>query len=133
VNIKEDEVYNIEVYNYTYKELIMNLDGVIAEHLPEGKELKDFTGGYIQHLSNSNRLTMFFGTKPGTKNKSTVQVSLQDDEVDLVYLMLKAKMHEIKNSKLVKPRISMATRMLETKQKVVDEALAKEPIFPKST
>lgn len=104
----------------TVEELIADIDDLIDDISPDGKSKDDFTGGYVQQLKNSNQFVAYFGTKKGTNNRDTVKVTIQADELDLFYMMLKAKIHDMKNKKTKTVSISMASRRL-AKQKAVKE------------
>ncbi|MCK5536021.1 MAG: hypothetical protein KAI79_04295 [Bacteroidales bacterium] len=105
--------FNTDILNYTQKEFIMGLDAILNDNLPEGKTVDDFTGGYIQQLKNSNRLTCFFGTKEDGKNKSTVQIAIATEDLDLTYLMLKCKVQDLHNKTSKIKKVSMSSVMLD--------------------
>ena len=94
---------------------MIDINELLEDISPEGKTIKDFTGGYVQQLKNSSRFIAFFGTKPGTNNKSTVNMKIPADELDLFYMMLKAKIHEMRNEDSNVRTISMAQRRLDRK------------------
>ena len=108
-----DDLFNKKVFVFSYEELLMDLNEVLDEIAPSGKSKNDFTGGYIQQLKNSNQLVAYFGTKNGTKNRDTVKIAIQQDELDLFYMMLKAKIHEMKNKDTKTVFISMAERRIQ--------------------
>ena len=105
-------VFDSRVLNYNIGGLMKDMSDLLDEIAPEGKDKTNFTGGYVQQLKNSNRFTAFFGTKVGTHNKDTVQIDVPDDEVDLMYLMLKAQIHTMKNARQKVKKISLADRRL---------------------
>ena len=105
-------VFDSRVLNYNIGELMRDMEELLNDISPEGKDITNFTGGYVQQLKNSNRFTAFFGTKVGTTNKDTVQIDIPDNEVDLMYLMLKAQIHKMKNSRQKVKKISLAERRL---------------------
>ena len=106
-------IFNSEVLNYNIGELMQDINELLNDIAPEGKDESNFTGGYVQQLKNSNRFTAFFGVKEGTTNKQTVQIDIPDDEVDLMFLMLKAKIHQMKNARQKVKKISLAQRKLD--------------------
>ncbi len=120
VKTTEIAVFDSRVLNYNIGELMRDMDELLDDIAPEGKDKSNFTGGYVQQLKNSNRFTAFFGTKAGTTNKSTVQIDIPDDEVDLMYLMLKAKIHKMKNARQKVKKISLAERRLKRLDKEVE-------------
>lgn len=113
-------VFDSRVLNYNIGELMRDMNELLDDMAPEGKNQSNFTGGYVQQLKNSNRFTAFFGTKPGTNNKQTVQIDIPDNEVDLMYLMLKAKIHEMKNARQKVKKISLAERRLKKMSREID-------------
>ncbi len=115
------EIFNKEVLKMTLEELLTDIDELIDDVSPEGKSVKDFTGGYVQQLKNSNQFVAYFGTKAGTKNRDTIKVTIQADELDLFYTMLKAKIHDMKNAKTKTVSVSMAQRKLAKKKDSEDE------------
>ena len=108
-------IFDTALMQSTKGELLNSINDILDEIAPEGKTREDFTGGYIQQLKNSTRFTAFFGTKKGSTNKDTVQMGIEDNEMDLMYIMLKAKIHDMKSSELVKPKLSLAETMLKHK------------------
>ncbi len=108
-----ESLFNKEVLDYSTGVLMTDINELLEDYLPEGKALQDFTGGYIQQLKNSNQFIAFFGTKQGTKNRHSIRIKIQDDEVDLFYMMLKAKIHQMKNESSNTVSISMAQRKLD--------------------
>ena len=106
IEIKEDE-------------LTKDMNELLDEYAPEGKSSKDFNGGYIQQLKNSNQLVAYFGHDKNN-NRITIKITIDDSELDLFYIMLKAKIHEMKSAKTKTVRVSMAQRKLD-KAKTKDE------------
>jgi len=106
------EIFNVDVLKISEEELVVDLDEVLEEYAPDGKSVKDFTGGYIQQLKNSNQMVAYFGTKVGTNNRDTVKITIEADELDLFYVMLKAKIHSMRNDKAKTVKVSMAQRKL---------------------
>ena len=107
----------------TLEEAMAEMDIIIGEMAPskDGKSLKDFTGGYLQQLKNSTQFVAYFGTKPDSNNRSTTKARIEDSEIDEYYLMLKAKIQDMKsNGATVAMPKSLAQRKL-------DRAKAKEP------
>jgi hypothetical protein len=120
VKTTEIVVFDSRVLNYNIGELMKDMDELLDDISPEGKDKTNFTGGYVQQLKNSNRFTAFFGTKAGTTNKATVQIDIPDDEVDLMYLMLKAKIHQMKNIRQKVKKVSLAERRLKKYSKEIE-------------
>lgn len=108
-------IFDDSILDITKGELVKSMDELLDSIAPEGKTKDNFTGGYIQQLKNSTRFTAFFGTKVGSTNKDTVQVNIEDNEMDLMYIMLKAKIHEMKNSKATAPKVSLANILAKHK------------------
>lgn len=104
----------------TTKDLVNDINSLLDDVAPEGKSNIDFTGGYVQQLSNSNQLVAYFGTKKGTNNRDTVKITIDGNELDDMYLMLKAKIHDIRNYKTKTVTVSMAQRRLSKKKKSVN-------------
>jgi len=113
-------LFNRKVLEIEMEELLKDLDDILDEFAPDGKSKDDFTGGYIQQLKNSNQLVAYFGTKPNSHNRATIKITIQADEVDLFYMMLKAKIHKMRNETTKTVSISMAQRKLN-KQKQDEE------------
>ena len=113
-----NELFDKSVLSYQVEELMIDMDELLEDIAPDGKTKDNFTGGYVQQLKHSNRFTAFFGTKEGTTNKATVQIDIPEDEVDLMYMMLKAKIHSMKNAKSKVKRVSLAQRKLDKLDKV---------------
>lgn len=123
-------VFDSRVLNYNIGELMRDMNELLDDIAPEGKDQSNFTGGYVQQLKNSNRFTAFFGTKEGTTNKATVQIDITDDEVDLMYLMLKAKIHQMKNARQKVKKVSLAERKLKRMSEEVEvEVIDEKPLI----
>lgn len=112
-------LFDLNVLKRKEGELVIDFNELLDDIAPEGKNQYNFTGGYIQQLKNSNQLVAYFGTKKDTNNRDTVKVTIEEDELDLFYVMLKAKIHSMKQVKTKTVRISMAKRKLD-KQKNID-------------
>ena len=110
--------------NYTIGELMITMDAILKHIAPEGKTIEDFTGGYIQQLKNSTRFTAFFGTKEGTNNKATAQYNIPPEDMDNMYLMLKAKIIDMNNVKSKVKMINISEMLLKTKE---DKERKKKP------
>lgn len=108
-------LFNDEVLKIGLEELVKHIDSLLDDIAPEDKDNKDFTGGYIQQLKNSNVFVAYYGTKAGdnNRNKDTVRVDIQADELDMFYMMLKAKIHDMRNSGTKTVKVSMAQRILK--------------------
>lgn len=120
------DVFDSSVLNYSTGELMEIINKLITDNAPEGKTLKDFTGGYIQQLTHSNRFTMFYGQKTGTTNKSTVQLNIADTEVDLMFVMLKAKILDMKNERLANKKVNLTQMLLDNRSKSIFTKKANE-------
>ena len=114
--MKANELFNGDILEMTVEELIVEIDALLDEHAPEGKSHKDFTGGYVQQLKNSNQLVAYYGTKQGQKNRDTVKMEVEANELDDMYIMLKAKIHSMKSSQTKTVRVSLAQRRLAKKE-----------------
>jgi hypothetical protein len=108
-----NDLIDKSVLSYDIKDLLMDIDTLLTEHLPEGKTLKDFTGGYVQQLKNSNQLVCYFGTKKNSKNRCTVKITIEQDELDLAYIMLKAKIHSMRSNGAKAVKVSIAQMRLD--------------------
>jgi hypothetical protein len=126
VNI--DNFFDKEVFSLTFDELLEDIDFMLSENLPEGKEVSDFTGGYVQQLKNSTKFVAYFGTKINSNNKCTVPISIPDEEVDLMYMMLKAKMYSMRNNGSVEKKYSIKSKR-SSATKVVKPKKEPEPII----
>jgi|FLOH01.1.fsa_nt_gi hypothetical protein len=107
-----DELFDKGVFVMTVEELILEMNLLLEDNLPDGKSIDDFTGGYVQQLKNNTKFVAYFGTKIGSTNKSTSSIVIEDDELDTMYMMLKAKIHDMRNSKAKVKKISLASRRL---------------------
>jgi len=101
--------------NYSEKDLTMLFDKLIEENAPEGKTTDDYTGCYIQMLKTKISLVLFYGY---TKNNNPigVKVSVDSKEVDLLYLMMKAK--NIKKDMTV----NLTEKLLKLKKEEIDKS-----------
>lgn len=106
------ELFSItgEIMGLDISDLIEQFDLILEENLPEGKSLEDFNGGYVQQLQNDSVFVAFFGTKADGKNKSTSRIGIQSEDIDLMYVMLKAKIHQMRNKKRNKKKLSLSDR-----------------------
>ena len=69
-------------------------------------------------------MVAYFGTKADGKNRDSVKITVPDNEVDDVYMMLKAKIHEMNNGNTKKETVSFTQRRLakrKTKKEDEDE------------
>ena len=105
----------IEIIKMTTEELISVIDGLIKDYLPKDKKLEDFTGGYVQQSIHSTKFIAFFGTKQNSNNRSSVQIPIEDGDMDIMYMMLKAKIHSIRSTKIPINKVSLTSRILENK------------------
>lgn len=85
----------------TVNDVVNVFNHIIDSNVPSGKTSDDFTGGYIQQLSNSNQLVLYFGSKINdkgekTNNRDTVKLDIEDVELDMFYAGLKAKILDMK-------------------------------------
>jgi len=101
----------------TTKELLEDINSILDDFAPEDKDHTDFNGGYVQQLKNSNQLVAFFGMKKGQKNRESVKIQIEADELDEMYMMLKAKIHELKNDGTKTVKVSLAQRRLTKRKK----------------
>lgn len=108
-----NDLFDRSVLTYEVEDLMMDIDSLLEDNLPEGKTLDDFTGGYVQQLKNSNQLVVYFGTKAGTNNRETVKITIEPDELDLAYMMLKAKIHTMRKNNAKAVKVSLAQRRIE--------------------
>ena len=93
-------MFNKTYLNYSEKDLRMTYEKLIKLHLPEGKTTEDYTGANLQILKSKVSLVLFFGyTKSNNPISKRVNVDLK--EVDLIYLMMKAKAIEDSGSDVV--------------------------------
>ena len=110
-----DELFDKEIFNMTVDDLLKEINDLITDYSPKGKTVDNFTGGYIQQLKNSTQMVLYFGTKGESKNRDTVKVEIEQDEVDQAYMMLKAKIHDMRNNGASKVKTSLAQRRLAKK------------------
>ena len=130
----ENNIFDKKVLSYSMEDLNMDINELLNDVAPAGKTNKDFTGGYIQQLKNSNQMVAYFGTKAGTKNRDTVKITISADELDLFYMMLKVKIHEMKNETTKTIAVSMAARKLAkiNKDESQEETYSEAVISPAS-
>ena len=117
-----DELFDKRFLGMTVEELILDINELLDEYAPEGKTSGDFNGGYVQQLKNSNQLVAYYGMKAGQKNRDTVKITIPADELDLFYMMLKAKIHEMKSKGTKTVSVSMAQRKLAKNREVKFDA-----------
>jgi len=111
-------MFDETLFTITLEDIMVDINEIITEAAPEGKTVTDFTGGYIQQLKNSTQFVAYYGTKEGTKNRSTAKITIADNEIDTYYMMLKAKIHDMKRNGAKTPTIiSLAERRLRRKLK----------------
>ena len=108
-----EDLFDKSVLSYEIKDLLMDIDNVLIQHLPKGKKITDFTGGYVQQLKNSNQLVAYFGSKPDSKNRCTVKITIEQDELDIAYMMLKAKIHSMRANGAKAVKVSLAQARLD--------------------
>lgn len=90
-------------------DMLKLFENVVKDNIPEDKRYEDFTGGYIQQLSNSNQLVLYFGYKTkydelekkyvNTKNRATSVLNISSEEIDIFYVGLKIMVAHIKLNK----------------------------------
>ena len=110
-------LFDSSVLNYNIGDIMNLINELLDEHAPEGKTKDDFTGGYIQQLKNSTRFVAFYGTKPGTNNKATSIIDIEDNDIDLMYLCLKAKIQNMRNKNKTRKKVSLTERFIKTETK----------------
>jgi hypothetical protein len=114
--MKVNELFNTEVMDMSVDELLDEINAYLDEIAPDGKTSKHFNGGYIQQMKNNAQLVAYFGTKADGKNRDSVKISIPDSEIDDVYMMLKAKIHDMNNEGTKKVSVSFAQRRLAKKK-----------------
>ena len=78
--------------DYTISEVNDMLDkNIIESQLPDGKTLKDFTGGHVNILKNSSKVVLYFGYKDGSKNPVSVSVKIDKTEESIWFKVLQFK------------------------------------------
>ena len=78
--------------DYDIEEVNEMLDkNIIESQLPEGKTLKDFTGGHVNILKNSSKVVLYFGYKKGSKNPVSVSIKIEKQDEDLWFKVLQFK------------------------------------------
>jgi len=92
------DMFDQTLFTITLEDIMVDINDIITEIAPKGKALKDFTGGYLQQLKNSTQFVAYFGTKPDGKNRSTSKLTIPDNEIDTYYMMLKAKIQDMKKN-----------------------------------
>jgi len=119
--MKVNDLFKTGVMEMDVKDLLVEINEYLDEIAPEGKTSKNFNGGYVQQMKNSCQLVAYFGTKPDGKNRDSVKITVPDDEIDDVYLMLKAKIHDMNSTGTKKERVSFASRRLAKQKGNKDE------------
>ena len=116
-----EDMFDKTLFTVSMEDIMLDINEIITEAAPEGKTLADFTGGYIQQLKNSTQFVAYYGTKEGTNNRATSKITIQDNEIDTYYMMLKAKIHDMKRNSAKTPKVmSLAERRLARKSKSSD-------------
>lgn len=110
-----NEIFDKGVFSMTTKDLLEDVNSLIEDISPENKTVKDFTGGYVQQLKNSVQFVAYFGTKIGTKNRDTIKIDIELDEMDMMYAMLKVKIHDMRTKK--NNKISLMNRSVSRKKR----------------
>lgn len=113
-----NDFFDERVFSMNTDDLLADADSLIESMVPENKELKDFTGGYVQQLKNSVQFVAYFGTKVGSNNRDSVKVDIEPDEMDMMYAMLKVKIHSMRTNK--KNKVSLMKMSAERKRKSAD-------------
>lgn len=90
-------------------DMLKLFERVVKENIPTEKKYEDFTGGYIQQLSNSNQLVLYFGYKRkydkekgelvNTKNRESVKLNISSEELDIFYVGLKIMVANLRINK----------------------------------
>lgn len=109
-----NQIFNKGVFSMTTKTLLEDINSLIKDITPEDKDPTDFTGGYVQQLKNSVQFVAYFGTKLGSRNRETVKIDIELDEMDMMYAMLKVKIHDMRAGK--KKKISLMERSVTRKK-----------------
>ena len=114
--IKEMSMTLDNLKNRSTEELVQIFDDILADNLPEGKNVSDFTGGYIQQLSNSVTLICYIGYKEDGKNKEVARIKIDNEDIDMGYMLLKVKMNWFRNEKRKEPKktISLSAKLIDT-------------------
>lgn len=126
-----NDLFQTEVLEMKLEDLLSEINEYLNEIAPEGKTSEHFNGGYVQQMKNSCQLVAYFGTKADGKNRDSVKVIIPDNELDDVYMMLKAKIHDMKNSKTKTTSVSFAQRRLAKKKSkdVASDGVNKPNVF----
>ena len=103
------------IINNTNKEMTVRdvanvFTSILKKNVPIGKTIDNFTGGYIQQMSNSCQVVLYFGYKLNeegkkTKNRDTVIIKVDETQMDMFYIGLKSKIIEMKFDKQNKNKI----------------------------
>jgi len=120
------ELFDSSILTNTLEDAMTDMDATLTEIAPEGKTLENFTGGYLQQLKNSTQFVAYFGSDKGGKNRATVKLTIDDDEIDEYYMMLKVKIQDMKKNgaKTVKV-MSLKERKLLRAQEAKDTPTSK--------
>jgi len=114
-----EDYFNKEIFIMRPEDLLIGMNQIIDEISPEGKTGEDFTGGYVQQLKNSTQFVAYFGTKAGEKNRATSKLTIQNNEIDEMYMMLKIKIQDMRTSG--SKVISLTARRLARAKEEQDE------------
>ncbi len=91
-------LFDSSILSYDTAESLQDMNDIITAITPDGKSPSDFTGGYLQQLKNSTQFVAYFGTKSNTKNRATAKLTIKEEELDLYYLLLKAKIASMRQA-----------------------------------
>jgi len=59
--VKPEQILDTSINSYTQEKLLYAFDTILEENTPPNKTIKDFNGGNIQCLVNSNKLVLHYG------------------------------------------------------------------------
>ena len=114
---------NREIGEYDIKEVNDMLDkNIIESQLPEGKTLKDFTGGHVNILKNSSKVVLYFGYKEGSKHPVSVNVKIEKQDENLWFKVLQFKRDMLNKSD---GSVNLAELMMKASLDVKDEPMKK--------
>lgn len=119
--MKVSELLSTGVMDMTVEDLLVEINEYLDEIAPEGKNSDNFNGGYVQQMKHNSQLVAYFGTKKDGKNRDSVKIKIPDNEVDDVYMMLKAKIHDMKSHGTKTVSVSFAQRRLAKKKTAIKE------------
>ena len=92
-------MFDTNMLDYNEEELNVILDQILTELRPGKKSLSDFTGGYVQQLKHKTVAVFFFGYKGS--NPDAIKITINPKEIDLYYLMIKAKTMSLTDDKVL--------------------------------